>query len=124
LFQALPADSDTTWFLLYRGWLGGRGCGALALFSATRLPLVVVIVAAAVRAGEMSTATASALVGAGMVTVVVFPLAALRLLDTEAGAVLPQEGSQPSTSSSCAGESVRHDGGQTLTEGRRDAQPL
>jgi len=39
-------------------------------------------------------ATAAALVGAGMVTVVVFPLAALRLLDAEAGAVPLQEGSQ------------------------------
>jgi Kef-type K+ transport system membrane component KefB len=66
--------------LLYRGWLGGRRSGALALLSATQLPLVVVIAAAAVRTGQMSTATASALIGAGMVTVVVFPLAALRIL--------------------------------------------
>jgi hypothetical protein len=72
----------------------------------------------------MSTTTASALIGAGMVTVVVFPLAALRLLDAEAGPVLPQEGSQAPASSFCDSGSVRQDGGQTLTEGRRDAQPL
>ena len=35
-------------------------------------------------------ATASALISAGSVTVVVFPLAALRLLDAQAGAVLPR----------------------------------
>jgi hypothetical protein len=85
---------------------------------------MVVIAAAAVRAGEMSTATASAPVGDGLVTVVVFPLAALRLLDAEAGAVLPQEGNQAPASSSCDGGSVRKDGAQTLTEGRRDAQSL
>jgi len=72
----------------------------------------------------MSTATATALVGAGTVTVVLFPLAALRLLDAEAGAVLPQEGSQVPASSCCDGGPVRQDGGQTRTEGRRDAQPL
>ena len=59
-----------------------------------------------------------------MVTVVVFPPAALRLLDAQAGAVLPQEGSQAPASSLCDGGSVGQDGAQTLTEGRRDAQPL
>jgi hypothetical protein len=34
-FQVQPADSDTVRFLFYRGWLGGRKSGALALFSAT-----------------------------------------------------------------------------------------
>jgi len=72
-----------------------------------------------------ASASASALIGAGMVTVVVFPLAALRHLGAYAGdATSLREGGQPVDSSFCDGGSVRHDGGRTLTEGRRDAQPL
>ncbi len=83
--------------VFYLGWLGGRRSAALSLFSATQLPLVVVISATAVRTGEMSVATASALVGAGMVTVVAFPLAALRLLGTSTAETAghPEEGVEP-----------------------------
>ena len=102
--------------LLYRGWLGDRDSGALALFSATQLPLVVVISATAVRTGQMSTATASALVGAGMVTVVAFPLTALRVVGTGAGAAeeaaarpRPAQGAGPSLSDA---EPVRQDEGR------------
>jgi Kef-type K+ transport system membrane component KefB len=65
--------------LLYRHRLGGPQSLALALFSSSKLPLLVVIAAAAQRAGQMSALTASSLVGAGMVSVVAFPLLGCRL---------------------------------------------
>jgi len=52
---------------------------ALGLISATQLPLVVAIAEIGVRAGRMQPATASALIGAGMVSVLAFPLAALAI---------------------------------------------
>jgi Kef-type K+ transport system membrane component KefB len=51
----------------------------LALFSATALPLVVAVTEVGVKANKMSEATAVALVGAGMVSVLLFPLLALIL---------------------------------------------
>ncbi len=99
--------------LLYRGWLGGRRSGALALLSATQLPLVVVISATAVRAGEMSTATASALVGAGLVTVIAFPLAALRLVGAGAaeGAAARLQDTRAAAPSLPGADPVRQDEG-------------
>ncbi len=52
---------------------------ALALLASTGLPLVVVITNLGVEAGAITTATAAALVGAGMVSVLLFPTTALRL---------------------------------------------
>jgi Kef-type K+ transport system membrane component KefB len=54
---------------------------ALAFFSATALPLIVVITAIGVEAGQMRASTAAALVGAGMVSIIVFPLIGKSLLD-------------------------------------------
>lgn len=51
----------------------------LALYSATALPLLVAITELAVGDGAMSTATAAALVGAGVLSVLVFPIVAHRL---------------------------------------------
>lgn len=65
--------------LLIRRDLDWRSRAALGLFSATQLPLVVAIAEIGVRAGEMSSATAAALVGAGMLSVLIFPLSALAL---------------------------------------------
>ncbi|MFE6333032.1 cation:proton antiporter [Streptomyces sp. NPDC057798] len=59
--------------------LGRRDRGALTLFAATALPLVVAITTIGVDAGTMRTDEAAALVGAAMVSVLVFPLAGLRL---------------------------------------------
>jgi Kef-type K+ transport system membrane component KefB len=47
---------------------------ALVFFSATALPLVVAITTLGVEAKQMRPSTAAALVGAGMVSVIVFPL--------------------------------------------------
>lgn len=61
--------------LLYRKDLPDRNDRrALVLFSATALPLVVAITALGVEAQQMRPSTAAALVGAGMVSVVLFPL--------------------------------------------------
>jgi len=65
--------------LLYRGVLGARDRAALAFYSATELPLVVAITTIAVEAGEMKTSTAAGLVGAAMISTLVFPFVGLAL---------------------------------------------
>ncbi|MGE7389418.1 cation:proton antiporter [Streptomyces sp. NPDC004126] len=81
-------------FLLVRGlpiWLLAprdlerRDRGALVLFGSTALPLVVAITTLGVQDGELGAGEAAALVGAGMVSVLVFPLVALRLRGHAAG---------------------------------------
>lgn len=52
---------------------------ALALYAATTLPMVVVITNAGVTAGWLDTATAAGLVGAAMLSVLVYPLLAQRV---------------------------------------------
>ncbi len=65
--------------LLYRGVLGGRDRAALAFYCATELPLVVAITALAVEADHMSDSTAAGLVGAAMLSTLVFPFVGLAL---------------------------------------------
>ena len=61
--------------LLYRKDLPDRNDRrALVFFSATALPLVVAITTLGVEAEQMRPSTAAALVGAGMVSVILFPL--------------------------------------------------
>lgn len=65
---------------------------ALVFFSATALPLVVAITTLGVEAGQMRASTAAALVGAGMISVILFPLlgmAAYRRSVPDAEAVEP-----------------------------------
>jgi Kef-type K+ transport system membrane component KefB len=64
---------------LYRGVLRPRDRAALACFSATQLPVVVAITTLAVHGGHMRSATAAALVGAAIISTVLFPLLGLRL---------------------------------------------
>jgi Kef-type K+ transport system membrane component KefB len=71
--RGLPA------LLLYRHELPGNERVALGLFSATQLPLVVAITHIGVDQGHMTTSTAAALVGAGVLSVLIFPTAALAL---------------------------------------------
>jgi Kef-type K+ transport system membrane component KefB len=75
--------------LLYRGVLGLRDRFALAFYSATELPLVVAITTIAVREGHMRSSTAAALVGAAIISALVFPLIAMRLRKGATG--LPDE---------------------------------
>ena len=65
--------------LLYREVLDQRQRGALAFYSATQLPLVVVISTLGVEAKQLSSGTAAAMVGAGMLSVLIYPLVAVRI---------------------------------------------
>jgi Kef-type K+ transport system membrane component KefB len=71
--RGLPA------LLLYRGVFQLRDRAALGVFCATELPLVVAITTLAQDAGDMRASTASALVGAAIISTLVFPLVGLRL---------------------------------------------
>ena len=65
--------------LLYRSVIGARDRVALAFFMATQLPLVVAITTIAVDGGHMHAGTAAALVGAAMLSTLIFPLVGLSL---------------------------------------------
>jgi Kef-type K+ transport system membrane component KefB len=65
--------------LLYRGVLSARDRAALAFYSATELPLVVAITTIATETGHMKTSTAAGLVGAAMLSTLVFPFVGLAL---------------------------------------------
>lgn len=72
LARGLPA-------LLYRQSLQGRERLRLALFSSTTLPLVVVITSLGTATGRMQPENAAALIGAGILSVLIFPLLALSI---------------------------------------------
>ena len=65
--------------LLYRGVFAARDRAALAFYSATELPLVVAITTLAVDGGHMKSSTAAGLVGAAMLSTLVFPFVGLAL---------------------------------------------
>jgi Kef-type K+ transport system membrane component KefB len=65
--------------LLYRGALAARDRLALAFFTATELPLVVAITTVAIDQGHMHSDTAAGLVGAAILSTLVYPLIGLRL---------------------------------------------
>ena len=65
--------------LLYRKVLSSTERRALAFFSATELPLVVAITTIAVDAGKMHTSTAAGLVGAAMLSTLIFPFVGIAL---------------------------------------------
>ncbi|MET0836081.1 MAG: cation:proton antiporter [Thermoleophilaceae bacterium] len=71
--------------LLYRRVLDGRDRRALAFFSATELPLVVAITTIAVEQGHMRSSTAASLVGAAILSTMIFPLIGLKLREGRAG---------------------------------------
>jgi Kef-type K+ transport system membrane component KefB len=74
--RGLPA------MLLYRGVMDARERMALAVFSATELPLVVAITTIATQTGHMRSTTAAALVGAAMLSTLIFPFVGLALRRT------------------------------------------
>jgi Kef-type K+ transport system membrane component KefB len=65
--------------LLYRRVLDVRERAALALMCSTQLPLVLAITTLATETGHMRTSTAAALVGAAVLSTLVFPVLGLRL---------------------------------------------
>jgi Kef-type K+ transport system membrane component KefB len=71
--------------LLYRRALQPRQRVAMAFYCATELPLVVAITTLAIDAGEMKTSTAAGLVGAAMLSTLVFPFLARGFLEAPRG---------------------------------------
>jgi Kef-type K+ transport system membrane component KefB len=65
--------------LLYQRRLSLRDRFALAVYSATELPLVVAITTLAIAAGHMKSSTAAGLVGAAIVSTLIFPLLGARI---------------------------------------------
>lgn len=76
--------------LVYKGVLAVRERVALMLLQATALPMLVVITQIGVETDRMRSGNAAALVGAGMLSVLVLPLAGFALLKDEAGAAEPE----------------------------------
>jgi Kef-type K+ transport system membrane component KefB len=92
LVRGLPA-------ILYRTELPIRSERmALAFFSATGLPLIVAITTIGVEADQMRTSTAAALVGAGMLSIVLYPLIGKMLLDRSAAGAPRPSGASPTPS--------------------------
>jgi Kef-type K+ transport system membrane component KefB len=84
--------------LLYRHVLSFHDRAALAFYSATALPLVVAITTIAVEAGKMRSSTAAGLVGAAMLSTLIYPFAGLALrkrAEGEAGETGPDAGPSP-----------------------------
>ena len=67
-------------FLLYRNVLTRRQMAPMALFSATGLPLIVVITSIALSEGRILEVNAAALVAAGLLSVMIFPASGIVLL--------------------------------------------
>ena len=65
--------------LLYRGVLKARDRAALAFYCATELPLVVAITTIAIDEGHMKTSTAAGLVGAAMLSTLIYPFVGMAL---------------------------------------------
>jgi Kef-type K+ transport system membrane component KefB len=88
LVRGIPA------LLLYRKVLPAGQLKPLAFLSSTQLPIVVAITTIGLSNGNMRPSTAAALVCAAVLTVLVFPTIALRLLnenDKAAAAANPEE---------------------------------
>ena len=69
--------------LLYRALVGWRGAFAAGLLQATSLSFIVVGAQLGIELGLMSEATGAALIAAGLLSVIVFPLGALAVLRRE-----------------------------------------
>jgi Kef-type K+ transport system membrane component KefB len=66
--------------LFYRGFLGGRRATVAGVLQATSLPFIVAATAIGMELGAVGSAEASALIAAGLLSVLIFPLAGLVLL--------------------------------------------
>jgi Kef-type K+ transport system membrane component KefB len=76
LVRAVPA-------LLYRSTLGGRQAAVAGLLQATSLPFIVAASMIGIELGLLDEATGAALVAAGLLSVLLFPLLALTILRGE-----------------------------------------
>jgi Kef-type K+ transport system membrane component KefB len=66
--------------LLYRGFVGARRAAVAGVLQATSLPFIVAATAIGMELGALGTAEGSALIAAGLLSVVIFPLTGLTLL--------------------------------------------
>ncbi len=73
IVRGLPA-------LSYRKTIGGRGTVVSALLQATSLPFIVAATQIGVELGAISEQNSAALIGAGLLSVIVFPITALGIL--------------------------------------------
>ena len=80
--------------LLWVRELGGRQTTSLALLGATGLPLIVAIVGIGSEKGDISDSVGASLIGAGMISVLVFPFVATRLVAVTAGRPVQQGGDE------------------------------
>ena len=83
VFLALLVVSRGASALLWLRELGGRRTASLALFGATGLPLIVAIVGIGQEKGDISDGVGASLIGAGMISVLVFPFVATRLVGAQ-----------------------------------------
>ena len=84
VFLALLFVSRGASALLWLRELGGRRTMSLALFGATGLPLIVAIVGIGQERGDISDAVGASLIGAGMISVLIYPFVATRLVGIQA----------------------------------------
>jgi Kef-type K+ transport system membrane component KefB len=80
IVRGLPA-------LLYRSTLSARETLAAALLQASSLPFLVAVTQIGLALGAVTAANAAALVAAGLVSVLVYPVIALRVLPAQPAAV-------------------------------------
>ncbi len=80
--------------LLWLRELGARQTTSLALLGATGLPLIVAIVGIGSEKGDISDSVGASLIGAGMISVLVFPFVATRLVAVTAGRPVQQGGDE------------------------------
>ncbi|MFE3072382.1 cation:proton antiporter [Streptomyces sp. NPDC059247] len=90
LLLFLVVRGGPIWFLAPRD-LGRKDRGGLVLYGSTALPLVVAITTIGVDDGAMTAGEAAALVGAGMLSVLLFPLLALKARAEAGKKALPAE---------------------------------
>jgi len=77
--------------LLYRSVLDGSERRALALFCATQLPMVLAITTVARDTGHMRASTAASLVGAAVLSTLVFPMLGLRMRRAAGSSTAPEQ---------------------------------
>ena len=90
LFLAMFLLVRGTPALLYRRELGRHEVRALALLQASALPLLVVITQIGVSTGEMRADNAAGMVGAGLLSVIAFPIVAMAI-HQRGGAAAPED---------------------------------
>ena len=86
VFLALLLVTRGASALLWLRGLGRRETAAVALCGATGLPLIVAIVGIGTESGDVSPSVGASLVGAGMISVLVYPLLAIGLVGRRDGA--------------------------------------